>query len=246
ELGLAAELVDGERAGLVAFHERMLERLVEVARTDADELAARRARSDRFGARARIVAAAAALVAIIGGGTALTPAGEQSPSTEQVALELADAQLSTLTGEIVRDASSAEITVAAEELHSTLESLIAEHAEGDPVMARKIAELIHEEQRLLGVDRSPATVSVLRDVARLVRQLKRKAPPTIVATLVPVAPSPAETPKSERKASGSPSPKATPKPSSSPKPSPSASPKPSPSSSASGEPQPGPLPTAGP
>ena len=245
-LDLAAELVDGERAGLVAFHERMLERLVEVARSDADELAARRARSDRFGARARIVAAAAALVAIVSGGATLAPSGESALSTEQVALELADAQLSTLTGEIVRDASTAEIAVAADELHETLEALIADHAEGDPVMAMKIAALIHEEQRLLRVDRSPAAVSVLHDVARLVRQLRLKAPAKVIATLAPIASPPAPSPKAERKPSASASAKPSPKPSQSASPKPSATPKPSASSSPAEDPGPGPLPTTAP
>jgi hypothetical protein len=242
EFGLAAEVVDGERAGLVAFHERMLERLVDVAAADSrDELAARRARrADRLSARARIVTAAAALVAVVSGGAALAPSAgpERNPSTEQVALDLADAQLSTLTGTIIRDASSADITDAAGDLHETLETLIAEHAAGDPVMAMKIAALIREEQRLLNVDRSPATVSALKDVARLVAQLKRKAPPTVVATLVPVAP------PEDKKASPKPSKSSSPK--ASPKPKPSASPKPSPSSSPTEDDQPGPLPTGAP
>ena len=177
ELGLASDLVAEERAGLAEFQERMLERLVDAARSEHDDLAARRVRTARRTGRARLATAAAALIAIVGGGTALAPgSNDAKPSTQQVALELADEQLSTLTGTIVRDASSADISVAADELHETLETLIAEHAEGNPVMAMRIADLIREEQRLLGVDRSPATVSVLNDVARLVRQLRLRRP----------------------------------------------------------------------
>lgn len=252
ELGLAADVVDGDRAGLAAFHERMLARLVDVARDDT--VAPVRALPQR-GRRTpvRLLAAAAGLVALIGGGAVVstrTPTVDE-PSTEQVALALADDQLSTLTGEIVRDASTAEISTAASELHETLESLIAEHAEGDPAVAEMIALLINEEQRLLDSETTPATQSVLRDVARLVRRLKRVAPPRVVATLLPVAPESAE---ASSKPSPKPSAKPSPKPSASPSPTPSrtasGSPKPSPSGSSSGGDSGGssaqPLPTAGP
>ncbi|HVE98795.1 MAG TPA: hypothetical protein VNA12_06425 [Mycobacteriales bacterium] len=250
ELELAGDVVDGDRAGLAAFHERMLSRLVDVARADGAAEPAR-SRAPRM-SRARLVGAAAALIALVGGGVTVTSStpGVESPTTEQVALALADDQLSTLTGEIVREASTAEISTAASELHQTLETLIAEHAEGDPAVAAMIARLINEEERLLRVDSNPVTKSMLRDVARLVRQLKRVAPPRVVATL-PAVPASAES-----------SPSA--KPSSSPKPKPSASPsrsaQPSPSRSASASPRPStspssnsgdgggsqPLPTSGP
>ena len=228
ELELAADVVDGDRAGLADFHERMLSRLVDIA---TDEHAA--PRGARWGGRARLVAAAATLVALVGGGATVSrdeAPSTSTPSTEQVALQLADDQLSTLTGELVRDASSAEIATAASELHNTLETLIAEHAQGDPAVASMIAELIVEEQRLLRVEGNSATPSMLRDVARLVRQLKRVAPPQVVATLLPV-PSP---PPPSASAKPTPKPTASSKPKPSPSPSrSSAAPSPSPSSSKS-------------
>ncbi|HVE63448.1 MAG TPA: hypothetical protein VNB94_06585 [Mycobacteriales bacterium] len=241
ELGLVSDVLDGERAGLAAFQERMLSHLSAPdlrSLSQPDEVAlARAARSERRAGRARLVAAAAAFVALIGGGITVSAPSlrEETPDTEAVALALADEQLSTLTGQIVRSASSADITVAATELHATLESLIADHAEGDPQVVEMIAEMIREEQRLFVVNKSSAKASVLADVARLVRKLKRVAPPKVLATLLPVAPpksgppsSPAPKPSPTAKASASPKPSPTPA-----KPSPTPSPKPSASSSSS-------------
>ncbi len=252
ELGLVADVLDGERAGLAAFQERMLSHLSGPdLRPQVDEISAgRKARSERLVGRARLVAAAAALVALVGGGITVTSPGlrDGAPSTEAVALALADEQLSTLTGQIIRSASSADITVAATELHATLDTLIAEHAEGDPEVAEMIAELIREEQRLFVVDKSSVSAGVLADVARLVRKLKRVAPPAVVSTIAPVPSAKAESsasaaPKSSPAAKPSPSPSpAAPKPSPTPAPKPSSSSSASPSSSSGSNP----IPTARP
>jgi len=259
ELGLVGEVLDGERAGLAAFQQRMLSHLSGPdPREHVDEVVPlQSARGERFAGRARLVAAAAALIALVGGGITVSDPGprEDSPSTEAVALALADEQLSTLTGQIVRSASSADITVAATELHATLDALIAEHAQGDPEVAEMIADLIREEQRFLVVDKSSARAGVLADVARLVRKLKRMSPSKVVATLVPVAPPEAESSASPAPKS-SPTAKASPKPSpTSAKPTPSPSPSSAPRSSSSASPSSGsgeggnggnPIPTAGP
>lgn len=226
ELGLVAEVIDGERAELAALQQRMLSHLSRPESTPRQLPTAVTSisQAERITRRARLVAAAAALVALVGGGlTATNELREVNPHTERVALtELADEQLSTLTGEIVRSASSADIAVAATELHATLDQLIAQHAEGDPAVAAMIADLIREEQRLLVVDRSGTTAGMLQDVARLARKLQRVAPPRVPETLPPVVPEAEESAAPRASASASPAPKPSASPKPSPKPSPSA------------------------
>ena len=238
---LLSEVVDGERAELADFHDRLIERLADAAASDELALRRERRRESRLGiARpSRWIAAAAAAAAILGtGGAAVRQGGNDSATTintNSVALATASQQYADLS-HAVNSESPAEMRDAAAELHETLERLIAQHA-GDPEVAQRAAQLLQAEISLLQV-RDPAGASqVIAQANTLVRMLRHAAPPQVRATVAPILDAvtsqppkkPAKTKPSATptKATSSPSPKATP----------SASPSASPSSkSASTEP----------
>ena len=145
----------------------------------------------------------------------------------------ADQELTILAEMTELDASTAAVEQAADELHETIETLIAEHGH-DPHYAIRIADLIEREQELLGRNPLPSHQNVVTEVNRLATRLVRKAPAAVrksLPALAPVAPAP---PPSQ-KASPKPSPSATAKPSSKPSPKPSATAKPSSSPSAAND-----------
>ena len=228
EPSLLSEIVDGERLELADFHDRLLERLVDAAAQD--EIAARRERRRQAGASrtqraGRLVAAAAALVALLGL-TRVAPGSEQPDN--RLALATASQQYADLSSAVTAD--SAGVTQAAAEFHETLQALITEHA-GDPAVAQQAAALLQAEISMLQ-DKDPAGAShVLAEARSLVTLLRRATPPNVRASVAPildaVPPSPKPSPK--------PSPSATKASSPSPSPSPKATSTPKASSSAEAE-----------
>lgn len=220
---LLSEIVDGERLELADFHDRLLERLVDAAAQD--ELAARRdrRRDKRVTARAsgvqrvgRVVAAAAALVALVG----LTrPSPAQQDSDNRLALATASQQYADLTS-AVSGASHDSVSQAAAEFHETLESLITQHA-ADPQVAQQAAALLQAEIKLLEGDGSMGASHVLAEARSLITLLRRTTPPNVRASVAPILdavpsprPSPSASPKPKPKPSSA-SPTPTPKQSSS-------------------------------
>lgn len=223
EPALLSEIVDGERMELADFHDRLLERLVDAAAQD--ELAARRERRrdrregpTRTQRAGRLVAAAAALVALVGV-TRATPAERQSDN--RLALATASQQYADLTS-AVSGASHDSVSEAAAEFHETLESLITQHA-ADPQVAQQAAALLHAEIQLLEGDGSVGASHVLAEARSLITLLRQATPPNVRASVAPILdavpsprPSPTASPKPKPKPSSA-SPAPSPKPSSSPK-----------------------------
>lgn len=216
---LLSEIVDGERAELADFHDRLLERLVDAAAQD--EIAARRERRRRATpARAsKYVAAAAAVVAFFGV-TRATPDGD---ADNRLALATASQQYVELSSAVTGDDSQSAVTQAAAELHETLETLITEHA-GDPVVAERAARLLQAEISLLQVQNPAGASHVLAEARSLITLLRRTTPPNLQASVAPIldaVPTPSPKPTASPK----------PKPTATPTKSPTKSPSPKPSSS---------------
>jgi hypothetical protein len=218
---LLSDVLDGERAELATFHDRLLDRLADAAASD--ELALRRERR-RPGGTARYVAAAAAVVALVSAGRV---ASQQQHTRElnsnNAALATANSQYINLSSAVSHSSPTA-VREAAQQLHATLTTLIVQHA-GDPGVAEQAAQLLQAEISLLQAQ-DPAGASAAIDQARvLVHLLQRNASPRVRATVAPLL---------DPVASARPTPRPTPKPTPSPKPTPkpSATPKASGSSSA--------------
>ncbi|HEV2889596.1 MAG TPA: hypothetical protein VGX28_04400 [Frankiaceae bacterium] len=223
---LLSDIVDGERAELADFHDRLLERLVDAAAQD--ELAVRRARRRSPARATKYVASAAAILTLFG----LTRAAPPAHDDNRLALATASQQYVDLTSAVTRDASPSAVTEAAAELHETLETLITEHA-GDPVVAEQAARLLQAEISLLQKQDPHGASQVIAQARSLITLLQRTTPPGVRASVapildaVPASPRPSASPKpkpkptaSPTKASPSPKPTATPKPSTSQSPDP--------------------------
>ncbi|HEU0131821.1 MAG TPA: hypothetical protein VFQ85_12605, partial [Mycobacteriales bacterium] len=92
---LLSEVLDGERAELATFHDRLLDRLADAAASD--ELAMRRARPRRRTAP-RFVAAAAAAFALLGAGRAVVTQQQETRAlkSNNAALATANEQYADL------------------------------------------------------------------------------------------------------------------------------------------------------
>jgi hypothetical protein len=218
---LLGEVLDGERAELATFHDRVLDRLADAAASD--ELALRRTRPVPRRRFTATLTAAAALLTILGvGRTALRT--DSSPdlraTSNSAALATAQDQYADFSS-AVSSQSPGAVRETATQLHLTLQNLINNHA-GDPEVARRAAQLLQAEISLLEV-RDPAGASAVLAQARgLVTLLQRAAPPLVRASVQPLLdavskphkttkPSPSPSPK----ATSSPTPKATASPSAS-------------------------------
>ena len=216
---LLSDVLDGERAELAEFHDRLLERLVDAA--VSDELAVRRARRSPVGRTSKIVAAVAAAVAVLGAGKVATTGSDGS--SNRAALATASSQYADLSSAINQQ-SPAAVASAAQQLHQTLQTLISQHA-GDPEVAQQAAQLLQAEISLLQVRDPAGSSQVLAQARTLVNLLKRSAPANVRATVAPIldaastpSPSPKPSPtrtKPKPTASPTSSPKATSTPSSS-------------------------------
>lgn len=223
---LLSEVLDGERAELADFHDRLLERLVDAA--VSDELAVRRARRTPVSRTSKAVAAAAAVVAFLGVGRVATDNSGRDLNANRAALATASEQYADLSSAI-NNQSPGDMATAAQQLHQTLQTLISQHA-GDPLVAQQAAQLLQAEISLLQV-RDPAGASqVIAQARTLVSLLKRAAPPAVRATVAPILDA-ASSPSPKPRATASPKPTASPTQTASPKP--ASSPKSSPSSSTS-------------
>lgn len=211
---LLGEMLDDERLELATFHDRLLERLADAAADD--ELALRRAVRRTPGRVSRLVAGAAAAVAIlgIGGGVAVTQASR--PATNAAALETADQQYANFSSAVSSHSSTA-VAATATQLHQTLEQLIKGHA-SDPEVARRTAQLLQAEISLLQINDPNGARLVIAQAQGLVQLLTKSAPPQVRASVAPVlnaATKPSSKPKAKPSASPSPSASPTPKPSTS-------------------------------
>jgi hypothetical protein len=231
--GLLAEVVDGERAELALFQDRLLDRLADAAA--ADEVALRRTRRrSAIGRPSRWIAAAAAAAAVLTAGAAVRP--ERQAGTNSVALATASQQYADLSN-AVNNESALEVRDAAAELHQTLQDLIKDHA-GDPEVAQHAAQLLQAEISLLQVRDPDGASQVIAQARSLVKMLRTSAPPQVRATVAPILDAVTTTKPKPAKSTASPKPKA----SASPSPakasaSPSATPTPTQSKSASAEPE---------
>lgn len=227
--GLLAEVVDGERAELALFQDRLLDRLADAAA--ADELGKRRARRSGLGRPSRWVAAAAAAAAVFAAGSvAVRP--EREVGTNSVALATASQQYADLS-HAVNNESGTEVRDAAAELHETLEDLINEHA-ADPQVAQAAAQMLQAEISLLQVRDPDGASQVIAQARSLVKLLQGAAPPQVRATVAPILDA-----VTTQKPTKAPKPSASAKPTTSPSPAqpttqPPASPTPSPKSATTG------------
>lgn len=214
---LLDELLDGERAELASFHDLVLGRLADAAASD--ELALRRDRRKPRGSRVQRAAAVAAVVAAVLGAGRVAMVRTDRPSTEaaadSAALAVANTQYTNLSSAMTSHTPGA-VNLAAQQLHKTLTSLIAQHA-GDPEIAQQTARMLQAEISLLE-GRGDASSQVLAQARRLATMLQNNAPAGVRASVAPilaVVATPKPSPKPSPKASPKPSPKASPSPSSS-------------------------------
>ncbi|MDQ1712576.1 MAG: hypothetical protein QOE45_2026 [Frankiaceae bacterium] len=220
--GLLSDVLDGERAELATFHDRLLDRLADAAATD--ELALRRERRRPKGV-SRYVAAAAAAVALLSAGRVATQQQHtRELASNNVALATANSQYADLSSAVTSSAPGA-VHDAAQQLHATLTTLIEQHA-GDPGVAEQAAQLLQAEISLLQMQQPAGAHQAIEQARRLVSMLKRNAPAGVRATVAPLLDA-VSTPKP----SASPKPKPTPAPSAKP------TPKATPSSKASPTPK---------
>jgi hypothetical protein len=219
---LLGEVLDGERAELATFHDRVLGRLADAAADD--ELALRRTRKAPRRRFTATLTAAAALLTVLGVGRTVVPNDARPATTaasNSAALATAQDQYADFSS-AVSSQSPGAVRDAATQLHITLQNLIANHA-GDPEVARRAAQLLQAEISLLEV-RDPAGASAVLAQARgLVTMLQRAAPARVRASVQPLLDAVS---KPKPKPSASPSPK-KPSPTPAPKPKPSATPTPS-------------------
>jgi hypothetical protein len=217
---LLAEVLDGERAELATFHDRVLERLADAAASD--ELALRRdRRKPRLVVRtARYAAVAAAVTAVLGvGGAAVrTAAPETTTASNSRALATAQDQYASFSS-AVSGSSPGQLRQTAQELHQTLQTLITQHA-GDPEVARRTAQLLQAEISLLEIRDPEGASQVLAQARGLVRLLQHAAPPKVRASVAPILDA------VKASAKPTPAPKPKPSPTATPKPTPTASPSP--------------------
>jgi type VI protein secretion system component VasK len=206
---LLSEIVDGERAELADFHDRLLERLVDAAAQD--ELAARRERRSGPRRAARTTAAAAAVLALLG----LSRVGT-GPADNRVALATATQQYADFSSAVSTESPGA-VSEAAAELHETLETLITQHA-GDPEVAQQAAQLLQAEISLLQVKDPAGASQVIAQARSLMTLLRRATPPNVRASVAPIldavqtpSPKPTSSPKPKPSATSSPKPSSTPK-----------------------------------
>jgi hypothetical protein len=222
---LLGDVLDGERAELATFHDRVLGRLADAAASD--ELALRRTRRVPRRRFTATLTAAAALLTILGvGRTALhTGSPDLRSASNSAALATAQDQYADFSS-AVSSQSPGAVRDAATQLHATLQNLINNHA-GDPEVARRAAQLLQAEISLLEV-RDPAGASaVLAQAHALVTLLQRAAPPLVRASVQPLLDAVA----TPHKPAPKPSPSASPKPKATPSPTPKATGSPTASSS---------------
>jgi hypothetical protein len=222
---LLTDMLDGERAELATFHDRLLDRLADAAASD--EVALRRDRRKPARQPSRYVAAAAAAFAILSAGRVVTQPKAHTDSN-RVALATANSQYVDLSSAVTSTKPGA-VHDAAQQLHATLKTLIAQHA-GDPGVAEQAAQLLQAEISLLQVQDPAGATAAIAQARQLVNMLKRNAPDRVRATVGPIldAVSPAPTTPSPKPAK---SPKPSPKPTTA---SPTASPTPTSTPTASG------------
>ena len=211
------DVIDDERLELATFHDRLLTRLADAAAED--EVALRRQRRRPVGAMgwgARVVAAAAAFVAVLGAGRSMVGSPGSEVTAENVAMQSADEHLSDLSSAVTANSPMA-VRKAAQELHKTLETLIAEHAD-DPLVAERAARLISAEIALLRINDPGESSLVLAQARTLAKMLKQAAPAKVRASVAPIVdpvisakPSPKPTATTSPKPTASPSPTASPK-----------------------------------
>ncbi|MFN2625617.1 MAG: hypothetical protein ABR520_05975 [Mycobacteriales bacterium] len=222
EPAIAAQVVDGERAELASFQDRVLDRLADL------EVAERPARR-RSNVVTGLIATAAALVGLFGSGVALRSADRDvAPRavSQDTLVDAATAKLGKLTQQVAlresQGASAESVAAAATELHQTLAPLM-DRVHGNPALARQIYALLAAEQQVLQSTQPAGISRVLAQAKALVRTLRQKAPAGVLAPVTSPKPKPKPSPA---KSSAKPSPK----------PSPSSSPSPQPSSSSSADP----------
>jgi hypothetical protein len=220
---LLSDVLDGERAELADFHDRLLERLVDAA--VHDELAVRRARRARVSGPAKAVAGVAALVAFLGVGRVTTGGGSGTLNANRAALATASSQYADLSS-AVNEESATGVVSAAQQLHQTLQTLITQHA-GDPEVAQQAAQLLQAEISLLQVKDPAGASQVIAQARTLVSLLKRAAPPGVRATVAPILDAASSTSPRPKSSTTSPAPKPRPKPSASATPTPTPTPTPS-------------------
>jgi hypothetical protein len=205
---ILSDVLDGERAELATFHDRLLDRLAAAAASD--EIALRRERRRRPRLAPRTLAAAAAALALLSAGRVATHQQERRTTSNNAALATANSQYATLSS-AVSSSSPGAVGRAARDLHATLTTLITQHA-GDPGVAEQAAQLLQAEISLLQV-KDPAGASAAIEQARvLVNMLKRNAPPRVRATVAPLldvvsSPTPKPTPSAKPTAKPTPKPK---------------------------------------
>ncbi len=246
---LAAELVDGELTALHAFEASALGHLRALDTTDALEVGAPRPRRRhrRMLPAAPVLAAAAALIGVLGGvGSGSGPA---SPAPAMTSAAAASWELNRLADE---GAPAGELREAAEELNDRLAALVAV-ADTNPAAAQQALLLLRDTTQVLNAAGQPGELAgVLRQTRELVAQLtavlpkvprtgrpavRVPGPPRIAVEPRRTAPAQEDsrTATSSRSAS---SPAATPAPQSAPTAAPA--PQPSPASSPSASPTPAP------
>jgi hypothetical protein len=213
---LLGDVLDGERAELATFHDRVLGRLADAAASD--ELALRRERRAPGGSRVQRAAAVAAVVAaVLGAGRVATLRADRPTTTEaanSAALAVANVQYADFSTAMTGTSTGA-VNQAAFQLHQTLKTLITQHA-GDPEIAQQTARMLQAEISLLEGRGGDASSQVLDQARRLVTLLQTQAPPRVRASVAPILavvakpkPSPSPTAKQKPSPSPTPSPSAT-------------------------------------
>jgi hypothetical protein len=227
EPGVAADIIDADRASLHAFEDRALAHVGALDAPPRQRLWTQ--------AHAAPVVAAAALVGVLIGVVphALGPATDPSTRTVAAADSLQRLQ------ELAEHGSTDQVRAASVQLHQQLAGVVA-NAQTDPAAARTALLLLSYEQSVIvRSGDSRALADVLRQsralVAAIVAALPKSARPAVPRLAVDVA-EPTSSPAPR------PSPTASPKPK--PSPTATASPKPSPSSSPTSDKDPYPLPSA--
>jgi hypothetical protein len=206
---LLNDVLDGERAELATFHDRLLDRLAEAAASD--EIALRRDRRRPRLAPRTLAAAAAAFALLSAGRVATHQQQSRVTRSNNAALATANSQYVTLSS-AVSHASPGAVTLAAQKLHATLTTLITQHA-GDPGVAEQAAQLLQAEISLLQIKNPAGAGPAIEQARALVNMLKRNVTPRVRATVAPLLDAVATpTPKPSAKPTSKPTPKATPTP----------------------------------
>ena len=205
-----SDVLDDERLELATFHDRLLTRLADAAAEDELALRRDRKRPATGGWTTRLAAAGVAAAAVLGGTQMSAIVGRPDTvrtAADSAALQAADQRYTDLSPAVSGDSSPTAVRAAANELHKTLETLIAEHAD-DPAVAERTARLLQWEIALLELSDTDGASQVLAQARTLVKMLKQAAPAQVRVSVAPALDG-ADSPRPAKPKSASPTPKAT-------------------------------------